>query len=253
VGGAASTTKLTSSQNPSAPGQAVTFTAAVTSVAGIPTGTVTFKDGTTVLSTQTLFDGSATFTTSTLSNGTHSIKAVYGGTTNIRASTSNTVAQVVQIPASEMAALTANLTVPTHYGLTTAALPVRFGVSNGGPASAVSTQLVLTLPAGVSAGTVTATTTNPVASTCSTMVALTGVTTITCTLSAPLSAGQTETFTADVFYPAQGTTTPPPTTVTLAVSTTTPLSASSVTTATGTTTAGSPPASPPGGGGGGGD
>jgi hypothetical protein len=43
---------LTSSQNPSNFGQAVTFTATVTGTS--PTGTVTFKDGATVLGTGTL-------------------------------------------------------------------------------------------------------------------------------------------------------------------------------------------------------
>jgi Bacterial Ig-like domain (group 3) len=40
---------LTSSPNPSALGQLVTFTATVSSSAGVPTGTVTFKKGTTTL------------------------------------------------------------------------------------------------------------------------------------------------------------------------------------------------------------
>ena len=53
---------------------------------GTPTGTVTFKDGSTVLGTGTLSTGggvsTATFMTSKLAVGTHSIVAVYGGDTD---------------------------------------------------------------------------------------------------------------------------------------------------------------------------
>ena len=73
---------LVSSINPSTAGQSVTFTATLTGaspVVAAPTGTVTFKDGTTVLATVTLVGGVATFPTSKLSKGNHSITAVYSG------------------------------------------------------------------------------------------------------------------------------------------------------------------------------
>ena len=57
VNPASTTTTLTSSANPSVYGQAVTFTATVTADspgAGTPTGTVTFKEGSTILGTATL-------------------------------------------------------------------------------------------------------------------------------------------------------------------------------------------------------
>lgn len=94
---AATSTSLSSSPNPSTLGQAVTFTAVVTSKLGAPPDgeTVTFKEGTTALGTGTLIGGSATFTTSTLPVGTNAIKAVYGGDMHLAASTSNTVKQVV--------------------------------------------------------------------------------------------------------------------------------------------------------------
>ena len=81
---AATTTTLSSSPNPSTYGQAVTFTAVVTSSAGAPPDgeTVSFMKGTTVLGTGTLSGGSASFTTSTLPVGTNYIKAVYGGDSN---------------------------------------------------------------------------------------------------------------------------------------------------------------------------
>jgi len=76
------TVGLQSSVNPSVAGQSVTLTATATSTGGgAPTGTVTFKDGTTVLGTGTLNgSGVASFTTSTLTVGSHPLTANYGGT-----------------------------------------------------------------------------------------------------------------------------------------------------------------------------
>jgi hypothetical protein len=69
----------------------VTFTATVTAVApgaGTRTGTVTFKDGATVMGTGTLnASGQATYTTSSLTVGSHVITAVYGGDGNFNGST----------------------------------------------------------------------------------------------------------------------------------------------------------------------
>jgi len=86
-----------SSQNPSTYGTPVTFTAAVTSSAGTPTGKVTFKSGKTTLGTATLSNGSAAFTTSPaqLSAGTDSITAVYGGDASHASSTSPVFLQTV--------------------------------------------------------------------------------------------------------------------------------------------------------------
>src|SRR2546429_3244836 len=58
--------------NPSVVGQAVTLSTTVTALApalGLPTGTVTFRDGATVLGTVTLVNGSASLVTSTLTVG----------------------------------------------------------------------------------------------------------------------------------------------------------------------------------------
>lgn len=84
-------TQVASSANPSAFGQPVTFSATVAPVspgAGSPTGTVTFKDGTTTIGTGTLSAEKATFTTASLSAGTHPITAVYGGDSNFKGSAS---------------------------------------------------------------------------------------------------------------------------------------------------------------------
>lgn len=73
-------------------GQSLTFTASVLSVApgdGIPTGTVTFRDGSKVLGTAALINGQATFTTTSLSIGWHAHRVVYSGSTNFKTSTSS--------------------------------------------------------------------------------------------------------------------------------------------------------------------
>jgi hypothetical protein len=93
---AASSTSVTSSLNPSKHGQTVTFTAtAKSSTSGTPTGSVTFKDGTTVLGTKTLTAGKAKLATATLSVGSHSITVVYGGDIHFNGSTSPILVQKV--------------------------------------------------------------------------------------------------------------------------------------------------------------
>jgi VCBS repeat-containing protein len=91
VNKASTTTTLSSSANPSAIGQPVTFTATVNVVApaaGTPTGTVTFRDGSTTLATEPLgSNGTASFSTSTLAVASHLITAVYSGDSNFNGST----------------------------------------------------------------------------------------------------------------------------------------------------------------------
>jgi membrane-bound inhibitor of C-type lysozyme len=92
---AATSTSLTSTPNPSTVGQAVTLSSTVTSAAGVPTGTVTFRDGATSLGVVTLNNGSALLTISTLAAGSHSLTAVYSGSATFAASTSPVVIQIV--------------------------------------------------------------------------------------------------------------------------------------------------------------
>jgi hypothetical protein len=119
-GTAASSTTVTSSLNPSTVGASVTFTATVAAAAPTgakpsgaqatpttPTGTVTFKDGSTTLGTGTLTAGSTTFMTSALAQGTHSITAVYGGDSDYSTSTSPVLSQVVNAATSKAATSTA--------------------------------------------------------------------------------------------------------------------------------------------------
>ena len=92
---------LTSSAGSLVYGQSVTFTATVSPIApaiGMPSGTVTFKDGSTILGTGTLnTSGKASFSANKLSaaTATRSITAVYGGNTNFTGSTSSALAQLI--------------------------------------------------------------------------------------------------------------------------------------------------------------
>jgi len=111
---------LTSSQNPSAIGAPVTFTATVTvppsggNVA--PDGTVVFSDGAAILGTSTLnATGVATLATSTLADGPHSITATYVGdaSNQIQGSTSAVLNQDVLAPATVLLVSNPN---PSSYG-----------------------------------------------------------------------------------------------------------------------------------------
>jgi hypothetical protein len=102
VGQKNSTVTLTSSQNPSGVGQLVTFSATVTG-GGTPTGTVSFKDGTTVIGIGTLnASGIATFATSSLAQGSHSITASYSGDIGNLPNTSTALIQTVNLPTDSL-------------------------------------------------------------------------------------------------------------------------------------------------------
>jgi hypothetical protein len=94
---APTSTTLTSSSNPSTHGTSVTFTATVKAATGpTPTGSVTFKDGSTTLGTGAVnASGVASFSTSALAVGTHSITAAYGGNADDLTSTSSALSQKV--------------------------------------------------------------------------------------------------------------------------------------------------------------
>lgn len=97
------TTTLASSLNPSTSGQSVTFSATVAATSGTnaPTGTITFKNGTTTLGTGTLArvdttnKATATYSTDALAVGSHSITAQYGGATGFNTSSSSVLTQQV--------------------------------------------------------------------------------------------------------------------------------------------------------------
>ena len=90
------TVTVSSSPNPSSFGQAVKFTAQVTSSGATPTGKVWFRDGTTGVGYVTLSVGVAKVTMSKLAVGTHKISAEYLGDAYNAKSTSPVLDQVVQ-------------------------------------------------------------------------------------------------------------------------------------------------------------
>jgi hypothetical protein len=116
---ASTTTTLVSSLNPSVVGQAVTFTAAVSSSAGIPPNgeTITFKNGSSVLGTAPLSGGTASLTTSSLAAGIYTITASYPGDSNFAASTSPGLRQVVNSTTKSATATTLVSSLnPSTYG-----------------------------------------------------------------------------------------------------------------------------------------
>jgi hypothetical protein len=139
---------LISSLNPAAVGQSVTFTATLsTKVRGvtvIPTGTVTFLDGSTSLGGATLSSGVAALSNSNLAIGTHSITAQYSGDSNFLPSTSKLLSEVVTgTPDFAVAANPTSVTV-------TAGSPAQYSISvtpSNGYNASVTFSCSSTLPA----------------------------------------------------------------------------------------------------------
>jgi Bacterial Ig-like domain (group 3)/FG-GAP-like repeat len=133
----ATTTTIRSSLNPSYVSQSVTFTATVALVSGapppVPTGTVTFFDGSTAIGTGTLnSSGIAVFTTSTLAAGIHNITAAASGDFATGSSTSSVLVQVV---------LALPLPGSVNFKITVTPNPVLLGVGNGIQLSVTVTEL----------------------------------------------------------------------------------------------------------------
>jgi hypothetical protein len=87
---------LTSSVNPVTIGSTITFMATLTGIGAIPTGSVTFLDGTTQLGTYVLnSSGVAIYPTNTLALGPHSITVSYSGDSNYAVATSTVLGETV--------------------------------------------------------------------------------------------------------------------------------------------------------------
>jgi hypothetical protein len=97
VAKASTTTSLTSSANPAAINQAVTYTATVAGqYGGTVTGTVTFMDGSTVLATVAVAGNQAGASASYTKLGTHTITATYNGDANYTTSTSPAFSEYIK-------------------------------------------------------------------------------------------------------------------------------------------------------------
>jgi hypothetical protein len=102
TGSQASTTNLKSSANPSVYGQTINLTATVKPASGssIPTGSVTFLDGSSVLGTASLSGGVAALSTSTLGAGSHTLTAAYNGDATFAGSSAPGLTQTVTMAAT---------------------------------------------------------------------------------------------------------------------------------------------------------
>lgn len=125
--------QLTSSLNPAAFGQSITFTATVTASGIQPTGTVTFYDGINNLGTFSLSGATASFTTSSLSVATHSISITYTGDDNYNQGSGALLENVTTAPTAT--GLSVNPTV-SLYGqnvmLTATVTPTVNGITPSG-------------------------------------------------------------------------------------------------------------------------
>jgi len=132
-GTTATTTTLTSSTNPSAVGQAVTFTAkvAATSGTGSPTGTVTFLDNGTSIGSGALSSGTATLKTSSLSQGSHPITAQYSGDSTFAMSTSSPLTQIVNVQASFSMSAPSSTSVTVQAGKSSGSITFTLTPQNG--------------------------------------------------------------------------------------------------------------------------
>ncbi len=106
---------LTAPTTSTNPNSTVQFTASVAATSGIPTGTVTFLDGSTPLGSALVSGstptGTATFSTASLSSGTHNITASFAGVNGYASSTSAAVAVNVAFPAVGISVSPLTLTI----------------------------------------------------------------------------------------------------------------------------------------------
>jgi hypothetical protein len=139
VSSAATTVSLVSAANPVVPNDDITLTAVVSVVApgsGTRTGTVTFKEGTTVLGTAQLAnDGTATLIITGRAVGSFNFTAEYAGDANFLASTSGTLVLQVGLDATVSLSATPN---PVLY-LDTVTLTAEESASGGTPPSGTVT------------------------------------------------------------------------------------------------------------------
>ncbi len=141
VNKSSTSTALSSSLSPSIVGGNVTFTASVALVApgaGTPTGTASFREGAVVLGTGPVSAaGVATFATSALTVGGHTIVVDYGGDGSFAASTSPSVAQIVNQDGASVG-LTSSVNPSTFASSTTFTATVTSVGSGGTPTGNVT-------------------------------------------------------------------------------------------------------------------
>ncbi len=139
---------LTSSVNPSLPGQSTTLTATLTAL-GTPTGTVKFYDGATLIGTATLSANSASVSVSFTATGNHILTAVYSGDTLTQSITSAPLTQVVLYTTTVSLATSVN---PVNVNANTTLTAT---VKSTGTAAATGTVIFKSNGVAIGTGTVT--------------------------------------------------------------------------------------------------
>ena len=140
---------LNSAPNPSTFGQNVALAANVSGGLSTPTGSVTFKDGASMLASSPLDGGGqALFNTSALSGGSHNLTATYSGDSTHSASTSNTVVQQVNAADQTItfSPIPNHATTDGSFAISATAssgLPVTFSIVSG-PATVSGNTITLT-------------------------------------------------------------------------------------------------------------
>jgi hypothetical protein len=128
---------VASSKNPAVVGDGVTFTASVSTSAGIPvSGYVIFRDGPNTLGSSALNAGVAAFTTDAMNTGAHSITAQFvSGDSDIAGCLSAELTQSVVNP-------------PPDFSLTASPAAVSLAAGKGAVDGSTSAQVLLTITPG---------------------------------------------------------------------------------------------------------
>src|SRR5262249_17315528 len=137
----ATATAITSAPNPTILGQPVTFSATVTAMSGVgtPTGTVTFKEGSTVLGSAPLSGNQASLVVSTLTPGSHAVVATYNGDGSYDPSSTDAPAnqRVLPLPTTSIT-VASNLSLPNFGQTITFTAMVKVETGTGTPTGTVT-------------------------------------------------------------------------------------------------------------------
>lgn len=153
-GMATSTTTLTSTPNPAAPGGMVTYTATVAGGSGTPSGTVGFSFNGAPGTTVALTGGVATLTTAMTPIGTSSVVAAYGGDAVFASSASAALTQVVTSgPDNQTTTVLTTTGSPSGLGdelILTARVSAAHGAGTGTPITGMARLTIDSGPPGAS-------------------------------------------------------------------------------------------------------
>jgi hypothetical protein len=142
VNQATTTTAVTASANPSAFGQAVTFTGTVAVVtgAGTPTGTLQFSvDGSVVATQAVAANGTATYTTAALSVAGHTVDVTYSGDADFAGSSATTLSQTVNAATTTTTVTSSAASAPFGQAVTLTATVATVAPGTGLPVGSTVT------------------------------------------------------------------------------------------------------------------